>query len=302
MWTVNADFGQTIFALVNFPQADSKKPKAARKTLSETLGRLGALEVRLARGKREVRKTQRLRYDVFYKEGGAIPDARTAFTRRDADRFDKYCDHLIVIDHAAQTKRGKIRPKIVGAYRLMRDDMAKKAGGFYSEGEYDVGPLLARHAGKRALELGRSCVLAPYRGKRTIELLWRGLLAYVRAHDIDVMFGCASLHGANPLAHAQALSYLAHYAPVEEAWRVSARDGLHTPMRMLARDAFDARKARDALSPLIKGYLRLGARFGDGAVVDRKFNTTDVFVVMPVAEIDARYLEFFGAAPNRRAA
>ncbi|MGJ0502855.1 MAG: GNAT family N-acetyltransferase [Methylocystis sp.] len=302
MWTVNANFGQSIFALVNFPQAASKKPRAGKRTLGETLGRLGSLEVRLARGKKELRKAQRLRYEVFYKEGGAIPDARTAFTRRDADRFDKFCDHLIVIDHAAQTRRGRIKPKIVGAYRLMRDDMARKAGGFYSEGEYDVAPLLSRHAGKRALELGRSCVLAPYRGKRTIELLWRGLLAYVRGHDIDVMFGCASLHGANPLAHAQSLSYLAHYAPAEENWRVSAREELHTPMRMLARDAFDARKARDALSPLIKGYLRVGARFGDGAVVDRKFNTTDVFVVMPVADIDARYLEFFGGASHRRAA
>lgn len=301
MWTVNADFGQTIFALVNFPQTDSNTPKAAKKALSETLGRLGSLEVRLARGKKEVRKAQRLRYEVFYKEGGAIPDARTAFTRRDADRFDKFCDHLIVIDHAAKTKRGRIRPKIVGAYRLMRGDMAAKAGGFYTESEYDIAPLLARHAGKRVLELGRSCVLAPYRGKRTIELLWRGLLAYVRANDIDVMFGCASLHGANPLAHAQALSYLAHFAPAEEAWRVSAREELHTPMRMLAREALDPRKARDALSPLIKGYLRLGARFGDGAVVDSKFNTTDVFVVMPVAEIDARYLEFFGG-PEKRAA
>jgi putative hemolysin len=302
MWTVNANFGQSIFALVNFPQAASKKPRAGKRTLGETLGRLGSLEVRLARGKKELRKAQRLRYEVFYKEGGAIPDARTAFTRRDADRFDKFCDHLIVIDHAAQTRRGRIKPKIVGAYRLMRDDMARKAGGFYSEGEYDVAPLLARHAGKRALELGRSCVLAPYRSKRTIELLWRGLLAYVRAHDVDVMFGCASLHGANPLAHAQALSYLAHYAPADETWRVSAREELHTPMRMLARDAFDARKARDALSPLIKGYLRVGARFGEGAVVDRKFNTTDVFVVMPVADIDARYLEFFGGASHRRAA
>lgn len=302
MWTVNANFGQSIFALVNFPQAASKKTRAGKRTLGETLGRLGSLEVRLARGKKELRKAQRLRYEVFYKEGGAIPDARTAFTRRDADRFDKFCDHLIVIDHAAQTPRGRIKPKIVGAYRLMRDDMARKAGGFYSEGEYDVAPLLARHAGKRALELGRSCVLAPYRSKRTIELLWRGLLAYVRAHDVDVMFGCASLHGANPLAHAQSLSYLAHYAPAEENWRVSAREELHTPMRMLARDAFDARKARDALSPLIKGYLRVGARFGEGAVVDRKFNTTDVFVVMPVADIDARYLEFFGGASHRRAA
>lgn len=301
MWTINADFGQTIFALAN-PQSGSKTPKKAKKALEETLGRLGALEVRLARGKKEVRKAQRLRYEVFYKEGGAIPDARTAFTRRDADRFDKFCDHLIVIDHAAKNRRGKTKPRIAGAYRLLQGDMAAKAGGFYSADEYDIAPLLERHAGKRVLELGRSCVLAPYRSKRTIELLWRGLLAYVRANDIDAMFGCASLPGANPLAHAQALSYLAHFAPADEAWRVAAREERHVPMRMLAREALDPRKARDALSPLIKGYLRLGARFGDGAVVDRKFNTTDVFVVMPVDQIDARYLDFFGGAHHCRAA
>jgi putative hemolysin len=299
MWTINADLGQTIFALANLPQSNSKK---AKKTLDETLGRLGALEVRLAQGKKEVRRAQRLRYEVFYKEGGAIPDARTAFTRRDADRFDKFCDHLIVIDHVAKNRRGKTKPRIVGAYRLLRGEMAAKAGGFYSQDEYDIAPLLERHASKRVLELGRSCVLAPYRSKRTIELLWRGLLAYVRAHDIDVMFGCASFPGANPLAHAQALSYLAHFARAEEAWRVAAREERHAPMRMLAREALDPRKARDALSPLIKGYLRLGARFGDGAVVDRKFNTTDVFVVMPVDQIDARYLDFFGGAHHRRAA
>lgn len=302
MWTINADFGQTIFALAKFPQPGSKQPKKADAARYETLARLGAFEARLARGKKEIRKAQRLRYEVFYKEGGAIPDARTAFTRRDADRFDRFCDHLIVIDHAATNARGKIKPKIVGAYRLLRGDMAAKAGGFYSEGEYDIAPLIARHAGKRVLELGRSCVLAPYRGKRVIEILWRGLLAYVLANDIDVMFGCASFPGANPLIHAQALSYLAHFAPAEEAWRVSARRELHVPMRMLAREALDPRKARDALSPLIKGYLKVGARFGDGAVVDRKFNTTDVFVVMPIDRIDTRYLDFFGAAHHRRAA
>jgi putative hemolysin len=296
MWTSNADLGRTIAALTNLQPPTPQKTK-----LDETLGRLGTLEARLAHGRSEIRKAQRLRYDVFYKEGGAIPDAKTAFTRRDADRFDKYCDHLIVIDHAWKNKFGKVKPKIVGAYRLLRGDMAQKAGGFYSAGEYDIAPLLARHAGKRILELGRSCVLESHRSKRTIELLWRGLLAYVRAHHIDVMIGCASFPGVSPLAHAQALSYLAHYAGAEGEWKVKAKSDLYLPMAMVSKEALDAKAARDALSPLIKGYLRLGARFGDGAVVDIKFNTTDVFVVMPVAKIGARYIEYFGG-PERRAA
>ena len=261
----------------------------------ESLGRLGTLEVRLAADRREIRKAQRLRYKVFYEEGGAIPDARTAFLRRDADRFDKFCDHLIVIDHAARTRKGRVRPKIVGVYRLLRDDMAARAGGYYSAGEYDIAPLLDRHAGKRILELGRSCVLASHRGKRTLELLWRGLLAYVRAHRIDVMIGCASFPGACPAHHAEALSYLAHFACADGPWRVRARRELYVPMAMLPREATDEKRARAALAPLVKGYLRLGARFGDGAVIDGKFNTTDVFVVMPVAAIGDRYLAFFGA-------
>ncbi len=269
--------------------------------LEKSLGEMGSLEARLARGKKDIRRTQRLRFEVFYKEGGAIPDVQTAFTRRDADKFDKFCDHLIVIDHAWKNKFGKVKPKVVGAYRLLRDDMAQNAGGFYSAGEYDLAPLLARHAGKRILELGRSCVLESHRSKRAIELLWRGLLAYIRAHRIDVLIGCASFPGVSPHAHAEALSYLAHYAGAEGEWRVRAHSDLYLPMAMISRDLLDEKRARASLSPLIKGYLRLGARFGDGAVIDIKFNTTDVFVIMPIDRIGARYLDYF-SAPERRAA
>lgn len=296
MWTFNLEFGQSIAA---FGKSSPWTPAEGKRY--ETLGRLGTLEVRLAQGKKEIRKAQRLRYEVFYKEGGAIPDAKTAFTKRDADRFDKYCDHLIVIDHGWKNIRGKIKPKIVGAYRLLRDEMAKKAGGFYSAGEYEIEPLLKQQAGKRILELGRSCVLESHRSKRTIELLWRGLLGYIRLYEIDVLIGCASFPGVSPLAHAQALSYLAHYAGSEGEWTVRARSDLYLPMAMISKDALDAKAAREALSPLIKGYLRLGARFGDGAVVDIKFNTTDVFVVMPVAQIGARYIEYFGGSERRAA-
>ncbi|MGA8170423.1 MAG: GNAT family N-acyltransferase [Methylocystis sp.] len=299
MWVFNLDAGRNIVGGA-FP-AWKFKSKETTDTLQGTIARAGALEVRLAVTKREIRKAQRLRFKVFFQEGGAIADAKTAFTRRDADRFDRYCDHLIVIDHEARTRFGKVKAKVVGAYRLLRGDVAREKCGFYSADEYDISELLARHPDKRFLELGRSCVLSAYRGKRTIDLLWRGLLAYTRHHRIDVMIGCASFEGANALAHATALSYLAHHARAEGEWRVSARGGRYTPMEILGRDAMDGRRALASLPPLVKGYLRVGARFGDGAVIDRKFNTVDVFVVMPVERMDARYIEHFGGSGEKLA-
>lgn len=299
MWTLNADLGSKLFALA-FP-GEAFKRKNSNDDLEGALASAGSLEVRLASGKKEIRKAQRLRYKVFFEEGGALPSPKASLTRRDADRFDKICDHLIVIDHSTVNRFGKPKPKVVGAYRLLRGDVAKKNGGFYSSGEYDLAPLLANHKSKRVLELGRSCVLEQYRGKRTIELLWRGVLAYVRHHRIDVLIGCASFHGANPFSHALALSYLAHHASASGKWRVEARRELRVPMDMLAREAVDARKAVASMAPLIKGYLRLGAKFGDGAVVDRRFNTTDVFVVLPVEEMALRYLDFFGGPAERAA-
>jgi putative hemolysin len=261
--------------------------------LPDALGALGALEVRLAKTKREIRKAQRLRYKIFFEEGAARPSAKARLTRRDADRFDKFCDHLIVIDHDARGKSGRPKSKIVAVYRLLRSAQAKKAGGFYSAGEYDLAPLLSRHKGKNILELGRSCVHKDYRGKRAIEALWRGLLAYIRKHDIDALIGCASFEGANPLIHASALSWIAHNAVAGDEWRVSPRVALGGPLDILSNEAVDARRALAAMPPLIKGYLRVGAKFGDGYVVDRAFNTVDVFVVMPIAEMDARYIEYF---------
>jgi putative hemolysin len=299
MWVIDFDAGRNIVA----GAISGLKPKAKRKEepLAGSIAQAGPLEVRLARTKKEIRKAQRLRFKVFYEEGKAIADAKAALTRRDADRFDRFCDHLIVIDRAARNRFGKMKPKIVGAYRLLRDEVARASGcGFYSSAEFDVEGLVARHPGKRFLELGRSCVLAEYRGKRTIDLLWRGILAYLRHHEIDAMIGCASFEGTNPLKHAAALSYLAAHANAEAEWSVQARKERHTPMRLVTGEAIDARRALGALPPLVKGYLRVGARFGDGAVIDRKFNMIDVFVVMPVGDLDIRYLDHFG--PERSAA
>jgi len=294
MWAIDLAAGRNIVAGA-FPKFQPHAERGAAHPLAGPIAAAGGLEVRLAATKKEIRKAQRLRFKVFYQEGKAVADAKTALTRRDADRFDKHCDHLIVVDHAALNRFGKRKPKVVGAYRLLRGEVARKEKcGFYSAGEYDVEALFARHPNKRFLELGRSCVLAEYRGKRTIDLLWRGILAYLRHYEIDAMIGCASFEGANALKHASALSYLARHAAAEGEWSVRAHAHRHTPMELIAPEAIDARRALAALPPLIKGYLRVGARFGDGAVIDRKFNTVDVFVVMPVRKMDARYIEHFG--------
>ncbi len=279
----------------------SLSPRGAvvRKTLplpAGSLGRFGSLEVRLAVSKREIRKAQRLRYKVFFEEGHAIPDRTAAIIRRDIDPFDKICDHLIVIDHAAISRFGRIKPKVVGTYRLLRQDVAERYDGFYSAQEFDIAPLLARHKGKRFLELGRSCVLLQYRSKRTLELLWRGIKAYLDHHAIDVMIGCASFEGTNPLALALPLSFLHHHARGADAWHARALGDRLVPMGLIDPTAISARRAISALPPLIKGYLRLGARFGEGAVVDHQFGTTDVLVMMPVAELDPRYVAHFGGS------
>ncbi len=289
-------FGGTIRAL------PLKMPHAIRDhgTLDPSLGRMGALEVRLAVTKKDIRRAQKLRYRVFFEEGGAIADARSALARRDICPFDRLCDHMLVIDHAAKNRFGRIKPKVVGTYRLLRKDVADKNGGFYSAQEFDIAPLLARHGDKNFLELGRSCVLPAYRSKRTIELLWRGIAAYVQHYRIDAMIGCASFEGANPLKHALGLSFLHHHALAQGEWAARALPEQSVGMDMISAETIDLRRALDALPTLVRGYLRLGATFGEGAVVDRQFGTVDVLVIMPVSKIDAKYLDHF--SPEKRAA
>lgn len=264
--------------------------------LPESLGRSGSLEIRLATRKKEIRKAQKLRYKVFFEEGRALADARVALTRRDICPFDRICDHLLIIDHAAKTRLGRQKPKVVGVYRLLRQEVAQAHGGFYTASEFDIAPVLARHPGKRFLELGRACVHKDWRSRRTLELMWRGIWTYVRHHRIDVMIGCASLPGSNPLAHARAMSVLNRHAGAGPDWSAPALAGRGVPMQALADDSISQRRALDALPPLVKGYLRVGAKFGPEAVVDRQFDTTDVLVIMPVAEIDPRYVSYFTAA------
>ena len=254
----------------------------------DVLGRIGSLEVRLARSRAEIQAAQKVRFQVFFQE---LRAHAPGIVETDADEFDDVCDHLIVVDTALPVSQHR---QIVGTYRLLRQEQAAYSGGFYSEEEFELGKLITGHPEKRFVELGRSCVLPDYRTKRTIELLWQGIWAYLNMYRIDVMAGCASFHGTVPALHAEALSYLAHHCRASEEWNVRAHAGRYQAMDLMPVEAVNTRSALMALPPLIKGYLRVGARVGDGCVIDHEFGTVDVFMVMPVKQIGARYVNYYG--------
>ncbi len=260
------------------------------------LGRIGHLETRLATSQAEIEAAQSVRFDVFAREMGAHLPPESMRCARDMDTFDAVCDHLLVLDRSIV---GASEDQIVGTYRLLRQDVARANDGFYSTSEFAISDMLARHPEKRFMELGRSCVLPQYRTRRTVELLWQGNWAYALEYGVDAMFGCASLHGIRPEAHALALSFLYHNCLARDAWAVRARPELYCNMDMMPKEAINSRAAINAMPPLLKGYLRLGAMIGDGAVIDKSFGTTDVMVVLPIAQISDRYINYYGADASR---
>lgn len=262
----------------------------------DILGRIGNLETRLARNASEIDAAQAVRYRVFVEEMKAQIPQEADRRKRDADAWDLVCDHLLVLDTAIE---GDPEDQIVGTYRLLRQDVAARTGGFYSASEFSVGALLERHPDKKFMELGRSCVLPEYRTKRTVELLWQGNWAYALKYGVDAMFGCGSFPGVIPEEHALALSFMHHNMVVRGEWDVSARPELFRTMDLMPVEAINMRKALAALPPLIKGYMRLGAMVGNGAVVDHAFRTTDVLIVLPITNISGRYLNYYGADAGR---
>jgi putative hemolysin len=249
--------------------------------------KLNNLEVRLAVSEAEVEAAQALRYRVFYEEMAANPSPEVAALHRDFDDFDALCDHLLVLDHTL----GSGPAAVIATYRLIRRPAAEQHGSFYSASEYDITNIV-NYPGQ-ILELGRSCVDQRYRNRPTMQLLWRGISAYVFQHEIALMFGCASLPGTDPEALALPLSYLYHHHLAPPALRPRALPERRIDMRLLESTEVDPRAAMAVLPPLIKGYLRLGGFIGDGAVIDHQFNTTDVCVIVKTDLVTDKYVQHY---------
>jgi putative hemolysin len=254
------------------------------------LPRKGRYVVGFARSESEVQEAQALRYRVFADELGARLDEASAGLGLDVDRFDAFCEHLIVRDTLSQT--------VVGTYRILSPAAGLACGSYYSESEFDLGALANIRAG--LVEVGRSCVHPDHRAGAVMALLWAGLTEYMHNHRHRFLAGCASisLRDGGALAAGVCKSLCDnHLSP--EAWRVTPRH----PARLLERvpDADACPPAR--MPPLIKGYLRVGAYICGEPAWDADFNTADLFLLLPMERMSARYRRHFRREmPLRRAA
>ncbi len=252
-------------------------------------------EVRLTRNAAERKQVRQLRYDVFVEEDGANATEEQKQLREEYDSFDRFADYMAVF-HG---------DKIVGTYRIIDRDAAEKMDGFYTEGEFDISKII-RVRGNIA-SMSRACVAREYRENSLVmRLLWAGLGEYVAKKEIIVLFGTASWIGTKSVKSAQALSYLYynHLAPLSLRATVNfdgLPDGVNpklTRMNILPRAFVDEKDAFAEMPPLIKGYLRLGAKFGKGVYIDVSFNTYDVFVVIETRKIAANYQKHFLGSEN----
>ena len=260
--------------------------------LGPLIQRVGAFDIRIASTRKDIGKARRLRFKTFYEEGGAIASLREALSRREYCPFDALCDHIVVVDTQAIGASGRRKRKVIATCRLLRGEIARRHGGFCTQNEFDLGGLLARQGDKRIVEIGRACVAQAYRKTKGVELLWRGVWAYLAHHSIDMMIGCASFPGRDANAHAGPLSFLHHVAPAPATLGVAPVAGRRADFALQPMEAIEQRRALAALPPLIKAYLRLGATFGEGAVVDHQFATVDVFTLLTVEAMRERFQRF----------
>lgn len=249
------------------------------------------LSLRLAADEADKLGAYRLRYEVFVEELGGDGVLVDHDRRLELDRFDPFFDQIILVDTGRDPAT---LGHVVGVYRVMRGDQAAAAGQFYSEDEYDLSVL--RASGRPLLELGRSCVAASHRNGAAMLQLWQGLAEYVREHGIEILFGVASFHGTDPAPLAAPLSLLYHRHLAPPALRVRAVEGAYQSMNLMPEAEIDRPAAMRAIPTLIKSYLKLGGCVGDGAFIDRPFNTIDVCLVMDTAALSASAKSRYGGA------
>lgn len=249
------------------------------------------LTVHWASCEEDVRQAQRLRYRVFAQEMGAnlSPPAGCDFGL-DADDFDPFCDHLLV---KAASNEDDAEGLLVGTYRVLPPDAARRAGGLYIDTEFDLAPLADLR--KHAVELGRSCVHPSWRSGGVILALWTALCQYMFRHRLETMIGCASIgladggQGAARLWHSLQATHL-----VDAQWQVQPRRAFPLAFKDGVLDLDPTRHT--ATPPLIKGYLRCGARLLGPPALDTAFNTADLPMMLRVHELTPRYRKHFMGA------
>jgi putative hemolysin len=232
----------------------------------------------VARDNEEVRAAQRLRHLVFAEEMGAT--LHSVADGVDADEFDERCDHLVVRDDESG--------EIVGTYRMLPPEGARRAGGLYCETEFLIPSLESLRA--CLVETGRSCVHPDHRTGAVVNLIWAGIARYLLLTGYRWLVGCASVPLRSPGLPDGALAAgvwdtvrTRHLAP--DQYRVLPRLPWHADLA--------PRPARAGMPPLLRGYLRLGAWVCGPPAHDRDFGVADFLVLLSLDRVDPRYLRHF---------
>ncbi|GBF42800.1 GNAT family N-acetyltransferase [Leptospira levettii] len=243
------------------------------------------LEVRLAENQLEIERALALRYEVFNLEmGEGLP--QSSATRKDRDEYDLYCHHLIVIDKSTEDK------KIVGTYRILTRQNAKNGIGFYSENEFDITSIY--NLPDEIAEVGRSCVHPEYRDGSVISLLWQGLAEFMNKHNVRYLMGCGSIHSTDASVASQSYGFLkAKDAIAPEEFRVYPNPDYVLPGFDANFHVEDPKSISKNIPPLLKGYLRVGAKICGIPALDSVFGTTDVFILFDRKEITERYAKHY---------
>ena len=233
-----------------------------------------AFQITWASNSNEIKEAQRLRYKVFAEEMGATLSQNSEGL--DIDEFDTYCDHLLIRDQDTL--------KVVGTYRVLPPYKAQEIGRLYSDSEFDLSRL--DHLRPKLVELGRSCVHKDYRSGAVIMALWSGLAQYMQKNGYEIMLGCASIPMADGGHFAASL-----YNSLRED-QMAPTEFHAFPRLPLPLDKLNGGLEVDA-PPLIKGYLKLGAKICSAPAWDPNFNTADLLTMLRLSEINPRYAKHF---------
>jgi putative hemolysin len=231
----------------------------------------GRYQVRFAIDDAEVAAAQALRYRVFYDEKQGNPSAEMIVVKRDIDEWDAAGFHVIVIDTAAD-----MQPAIVGTLRLFFNECLKPGQHFYTERTFSLSKLHTFYG--KSLELSRFCVDPNGRGGVILMLIWKYAMSFLQDNDIDVMFGCASFTGVNIDTHLPILNYLYDHHLAPKFLRPEPKVDNYIDLNTISKfDAMTA-DAKKAIPTLLRGYLKLGAKISDAAIIDHVFNTVYVAI------------------------
>jgi putative hemolysin len=231
----------------------------------------GRYQVRFATNASEVEAAQALRYRVFYDEKQGNPSAEMIESRRDIDEWDDAGFHIIVID-----TRADVQPAIVGTLRLFFNGCLKPQQQFYTERTFTLTKLHIFYG--KSLELSRFCVDPNGRGGVILMLIWKYAMSFLQDNDIDVMFGCASFTGVNIDEHLPILNYLYEHHLAPEFLRPEPKVEDYVDLNAIYNANSISEDAQKSVPTLLRGYLKLGAKISDAAIIDPVFNTVYVAI------------------------